>query len=82
MSNIKITIEYDGKNFAGWQSQPGKVSIQSEIEKAIKERRKDELPQKYEKAFSYAFMDKDKSASNEEDIVANCTDIYYEQIEL
>ncbi len=37
MRNIKITIEYDGKNFAGWQSQPGKVSIQSEIEKAIKE---------------------------------------------
>ncbi|MBQ8298622.1 MAG: tRNA pseudouridine(38-40) synthase TruA [Clostridia bacterium] len=37
MRNIKLTIEYDGKNFAGWQSQPGKVSIQSEIEKAIKE---------------------------------------------
>lgn len=37
MRNIKITIEYDGKNFAGWQSQPGKVSVQSEIERAIKE---------------------------------------------
>lgn len=37
MRNIKLTIEYDGKNFAGWQSQPGKVSIQSEIEKAIKD---------------------------------------------
>lgn len=37
MRNIKITIEYDGKNFAGWQSQEGKVCIQSEIEKAIKE---------------------------------------------
>ena len=37
MRNIKIIIEYDGKNFAGWQSQPDKVSIQSEIEKAIKE---------------------------------------------
>ena len=22
MRNIKITIEYDGKNFPGWQSQP------------------------------------------------------------
>ena len=37
MRNIKLVIEYDGKNFAGWQTQPGKVSIQSEIERAIKE---------------------------------------------
>ena len=37
MRNIKIIIEYDGKNFPGWQNQPGKVSIQGEIEKAIKE---------------------------------------------
>lgn len=37
MRNIKLIIEYDGKNFAGWQTQPGKVSIQSEIERAIKE---------------------------------------------
>lgn len=37
MRNIKLTIEYDGKNFAGWQSQPNKTSIQSEIEKAIYE---------------------------------------------
>lgn len=35
MRNIKITIEYDGKNFPGWQSQPNKVSIQTEIENAI-----------------------------------------------
>ena len=38
MRNIKLIIEYDGKNFAGWQTQPGKVSIQGEIEKAIKEK--------------------------------------------
>lgn len=37
MRNIKLIIEYDGKNFAGWQNQPGKISIQGEIEKAIKE---------------------------------------------
>lgn len=37
MRNIKIIIEYDGKNFAGWQNQPNKVSIQGEIERAIKE---------------------------------------------
>lgn len=36
MRNIKLTIEYDGKNFPGWQSQPGKISIQTEIENAIK----------------------------------------------
>ena len=38
MRNIKLVIEYDGKNFAGWQTQPGKVSIQSEIERAIKDK--------------------------------------------
>lgn len=37
MRNIKLIIEYDGKNFAGWQTQPGKVSIQGEILKAINE---------------------------------------------
>ena len=37
MRNIKLIIEYDGKNFAGWQTQPGKVSIQGEIIKVIKE---------------------------------------------
>ncbi len=37
MRNIKVIIEYDGKNFAGWQTQPGKTSIQGEIIKAIKE---------------------------------------------
>lgn len=37
MRNIRLTIEYDGKNFAGWQTQPGKISIQGEIIKAIKE---------------------------------------------
>lgn len=35
MRNIKLTIEYDGKNFAGWQKQPGLESIQAEIENAI-----------------------------------------------
>lgn len=35
MRNIKLTIEYDGKNFAGWQTQPNKESVQGEIEKAI-----------------------------------------------
>ena len=37
MRNIKLTIEYDGKKFNGWQNQPDKLNIQGEIEKAIKE---------------------------------------------
>ena len=35
--NIKLTIEYDGKKFGGWQKQPTKLNIQGEIEQAIKE---------------------------------------------
>lgn len=34
--NIKLTIEYDGTNYCGWQIQKGKHTIQSEIAKAIK----------------------------------------------
>ncbi len=37
MRNIKLTIEYDGKKFNGWQKQPNKLNIQGEIENAIKE---------------------------------------------
>ena len=35
MKNIKLTIEYDGKDFNGWQKQPDKLNIQGNIEKAI-----------------------------------------------
>ena len=35
MRNIKLTIEYDGKEFNGWQKQPNKLNIQGNIEKAI-----------------------------------------------
>lgn len=35
MRNIKLTIEYDGKDFSGWQKQPGKLNIQGNIERAI-----------------------------------------------
>ena len=35
MRNIKLVIEYDGKDFNGWQKQPNKLNIQGEIEKAI-----------------------------------------------
>jgi len=35
MQNIKLTIEYDGTGFVGWQAQPNGPSIQGELEKAI-----------------------------------------------
>ena len=35
MRNIKLTIEYDGKEFNGWQKQPNKLNIQGNIEKVI-----------------------------------------------
>jgi tRNA pseudouridine38-40 synthase len=33
--NLKITIEYDGSNYCGWQIQPNGASIQAELERAI-----------------------------------------------
>ena len=43
MRNIKMTIEYDGKGFGGWQKQPNKLNIQGEIEEAIKTITKEEI---------------------------------------
>lgn len=37
MRNIKLTIEYDGKDYNGWQKQPSHLNIQGEIERAIYE---------------------------------------------
>lgn len=35
MRNIKLLIEYDGSNYAGWQIQNNALSIQEVLEKAI-----------------------------------------------
>ena len=35
MFNFKITIEYDGTNYVGWQKQDNGLSIQEAIEDAI-----------------------------------------------
>ena len=37
MRNLKLTICYEGSDFAGWQVQPNQRTIQSEIEKALLE---------------------------------------------
>ena len=35
MRNIKLTIEYDGTNYHGWQIQPNAVTIQAAIQDAL-----------------------------------------------
>ncbi len=37
MRNIKLILEYDGTNYAGWQVQPNGASIQEIVQKAIAE---------------------------------------------
>lgn len=43
MRNIKLTIEYDGSRYYGWQSQPNVITIQEEIEKALKKITKEDI---------------------------------------
>ena len=43
MRNIKLTKEYDGKCYNGWQKQPNKLNIQGEIERAIYNITKEEV---------------------------------------
>ena len=35
MSRIAVGIEYDGSAYAGWQSQPGTITIQQSLERAL-----------------------------------------------
>ena len=37
MAHIRMIIEYDGTDFFGWQVQPGKRTVQGEIEDALKQ---------------------------------------------
>lgn len=36
MRRIKLTVEYDGTNYYGWQFQKGQITIQESIERAFK----------------------------------------------
>ncbi|MBP2033090.1 tRNA pseudouridine38-40 synthase [Clostridium algifaecis] len=36
MKNIKLTIEYDGTNYSGWQRQKNAMTIQEKLEEAIR----------------------------------------------
>ena len=47
MRNIKLIIEYNGKNFNGWQKQPNKLNIQGELEKVIGEITGEEIGLRY-----------------------------------
>lgn len=43
MRNIKLTIEYDGTQYVGWQVQPNGPSIQAEMEKALRQILQEEI---------------------------------------
>ena len=35
MRNLKLTLAYDGTSFSGWQIQPGVLTVQGEIQRAV-----------------------------------------------
>lgn len=43
MKNIKLTIEYDGSRFSGWQRQKNGISIEETIDTAIKKLTNEEI---------------------------------------
>lgn len=43
MRNLKITLQYNGKNYCGWQRQPNSPGIQGTVENAIYEITKEKV---------------------------------------
>ena len=37
MPTYKLTLEYDGSAYAGWQRQPNQATIQASLESALRE---------------------------------------------
>ena len=35
MNTYRLDIQYDGRRFSGWASQPGKRTVQGELEEAL-----------------------------------------------
>ena len=44
MKNIKLTIEYDGTNYHGWQIQQNSITVQEVVQNAIKRLLGEEIP--------------------------------------
>ena len=43
MRNIKLTIEYDGSNYLGWQKQKVGTTVQGALEEAIRDLTKEDI---------------------------------------
>ena len=43
MRNIRLTIEYDGSNYLGWQRQKSGSTIQNTLEEAIRSLTNEEI---------------------------------------
>jgi tRNA pseudouridine38-40 synthase len=43
MKNLKLTIQYDGTDFFGWQTQPNRRTVQETLEKAVFEITREEV---------------------------------------
>ncbi|OYD15609.1 tRNA pseudouridine(38-40) synthase TruA [candidate division WOR-3 bacterium JGI_Cruoil_03_51_56] len=59
MHNIKLTIEFDGAGFFGWQYQPDRKTVQGELQIAL-----EKLVQKPVKAYGCSRTDASVSAHN------------------
>ena len=43
MRRIKLEVAYDGTNYCGWQIQPGKPTVEAEINQALTKLLKEEI---------------------------------------